>query len=259
MLQPEDPRTNRLLASLTSAAFERLLPHLKPVDLKLGQVLSEPGMPRLHAWFPTSAVVSKLHSLASGKSVEIAVVGNEGAVGTSPLFGDAFSINRNEVLITGRAYRLGALALEECFRTEASFRRAVLLHMQALMTQVAQAVICNRFHTVEQQVCGLLSNTGDRMEGSDLALTQELMASLLGVRRESVTEALGHLQAAGVVQLSRGHIKVIDADELERRSCECHRVVKREYTRLLTWGSGPFPQGARTHGAAEAQPHRPPA
>ena len=229
----DDPRHNRLLASLTDADYQSLRPRLHCVELARGQVLHAPGLPQRHAWFPTSAVISKFCTLTSGGSSEVAVVGNEGVVGVSLLLGGETSVTCSEVLVSGLAFRIEASALQAEFGLSASARRSLLLYIMALMAPVAQTAICNRFHSVEQRVCGFLLHTCDRMDGDDVVVTQEGMAAMLGVRREGVTAAVGHLRNAAVVRLSRGHIDVIDLVALEQRACECHAVVKREYDRLL--------------------------
>jgi len=233
MAQREDPKGNRLLAALMDADWERWRPQLECVDLARGQVLCEPGRPRGHAYFPTSAVVSLLCPVAGGASTEIAVVGNEGIVGISLLLGTGSATNGSAVLIAGRGLRIGAQAIQDEFDRSNAVRRVLLRYIQALATQVAQTIICNRHHTIEQQLCGFLLHSLDRLRGGEVVVTQEVIASMLGVRRESVTAAAGQLQEAGLIHYSRGHVAVLDRRGLERRSCECHAVVKREYDRLL--------------------------
>lgn len=233
MRRNDDPKDNRLLACLSDTDLDRLRPHMTWVDLKRGQVLQGPGLPQRHVHFPISAVIAKMCKLSSGETGGVAVVGSEGVVGMSLLLGGGGWPGYNEVLFAGRSVRVDASALRDVFRASASARRVLLLHLQALMTQIAQAVICYRFHTIEQRVCNLLLRTRDRLGCEDMVLTQELMANMLGVRRESVTHAVGHLRSVGVVGLSRGHIKVLDPAGLASRSCECHAVVKHEYERLL--------------------------
>ena len=233
MTQGKDPKRNRLLAALSDADWERWRPRLECVDLTRGQVLHEPGRPRRHAYFPTSAVVSLLCTVASGASSEIAVVGNEGVVGISLLLGAGSSTHGSEVLIAGQAFRIEAQAIRDEFDRSEAVRRVLLRYIQALATQIAQTVICNRHHSVEQQLCGLLLHSLDRLQDSEVVVTQELIASRLGVRRESVTAAASRLQAAGLIHQARGHVAVLDRAGLERRCCECHAVVKKEYDRLL--------------------------
>jgi len=233
MAQREDRKGNRLLAALTDADWECWRPQLECVDLARGQVLCESGRPRRHAYFPTSAVVSLLCTVASGASSEIAVVGNEGVVGISLLLGAGSSTTGSAVLIAGQAFRIGEQAIRDEFDRSDAVRQVLLRYIQALATQIAQTIICNRHHTIEQQLCGFLLHSLDRLQGDEIVVTQELIASRLGVRRESVTAAAGHLQEAGLIHCSRGHVAVLDRARLERRSCECHAVVKREYDRLL--------------------------
>jgi len=233
MAQHEDPKGNRLLAALTDADWQRWRSQLECVELTRGQVLYEPGQPRRHAYFPTSAVVSRLHTLASGASTEIAVVGNEGVVGISLLLGAGSATNGSAVLIAGRGFRIGAQAIQDEFGRSGAVRQLLLRYIQALATQIAQTAICNRHHTIEQQLCGLLLHSLDRLPGDEVVVTQELIATMLGVRRESVTKAAGQLQEAGLIHCTRGHVEVLDRAELEQRSCECHAVVKKEYERLL--------------------------
>jgi len=233
MAQHEDPKDNRLLAALSGADWERWRPQLECVEMPRDQVLYEPGLPRRHAYFPTSAVVSLLCTVASGASTEIAVVGNEGVVGISLLLGADSTTHGSAVLIAGRGFRIAAQAIQDEFDRSDAVRRVLLRYIQALATQIAQTVICNRHHSVEQQLCGLLLHSLDRLQGSEVVVTQELIASRLGVRRESVTAAASQLQAAGLIHYARGHIAVLDRVGLERRSCECHAVVKKEYDRLL--------------------------
>ena len=233
MAHPEEPNSNRLLAALTGADWPRWRSHLECVDLTRGQVLHEPGQPRRHVYFPTSAVVSLLCTTASGASSGIAVVGNEGVVGSSLLLGAESTTYGSAVLIAGQAFRIGAQAIRDEFDRSGSVRQVVLRYIQALATQIAQLATCNRHHSIEQQLCGFLLHSLDRLRGSEVVVTQELIASMLGVRRESVTAAAGHLQEAGLIHYTRGHIAVLDRMGLERRSCECHAVVKKEYDRLL--------------------------
>ena len=199
MAHARRPKGNRLLAALTDADWQRWRPRLECVDLTRGQVLYEPGRPRRHAYFPTSAVVSLLCTVASGASTEIAVVGNEGVVGISLLLGADSTTNGSAVLIAGRGFRIAAQAIQDEFDRSDAVRRVLLRYIQALATQIAQTVICNRHHSIEQQLCGLLLHSLDRLQGSEVVVTQELIASRLGVRRESVTAAASQLQAAGLI------------------------------------------------------------
>jgi CRP-like cAMP-binding protein len=231
--QRGDPKDNRLLATLTGADWERWRRQLEWVDLRPGQSLYEPGRSPRHAYFPTSAVASLLCTDASGTSTEIAVVGNEGVVGISLFLGGNSTTSGGSVLIAGQGFRIGAQAIQDEFGRSDAVRRVLLRFIQALTTQIAQTAICNRHHTIEQQLCGFLLHSLDRLRGDEVVVTQEHIAGMLGVRRESVTAAAGHLQEAGLIHYGRGHIAVLDPARLERRSCECHAVVKKEYDRLL--------------------------
>jgi CRP-like cAMP-binding protein len=233
MAQPQDPRSNRLLAALTDADWQRWRPQLECVDLKRGQILYEPGQPQRHAYFPTGAVVSLMSTLASGASTEVAVVGDEGIVGMSLVLGAGSTTSGGAVLIAGQGFRIGALAIQHEFRCHDTVRRVLLHYIQALATQISQTAICNRHHTVEQQLCGLLLQVLDRLRSGEVAVTQECIAGLLGVRRESVTAAAGHLQQAGLIRYARGHIEVRNRLGLEQHACACHAIVKQECDRLL--------------------------
>jgi CRP-like cAMP-binding protein len=245
MARPEDPNSNRLLAALTDADWQRWQCRLERVDLKLGQVLYEPSRPQFYAYFPTSAIVSLLYLTDSGACAEFAVVGSEGIVGTSLFLGGASTTSRASVLIAGQGFRIGAQVIRDEFERSDSVRDLLLRYTQALATQIAQTAVCNRHHRIDQQMCGWLLHSLDRQRGSEVVVTQEVLASMLGVRRESVTEAAGHLQATGLIRCTRGHIAVLDLEGLERRSCECHAVVKKEYDRLLP--QDPAARPAETH------------
>jgi CRP-like cAMP-binding protein len=235
MAYPEGPTDNRLLAALTRAGEQqRWRRRLERVELKLGQVLYEPSRPQLHAYFPTNAIVSLVYLMDSGASAEIALVGNEGIVGTSLFLGGGATTSHGSVLIAGQGFRIGAQMIRDEFCASDSVRHLLLRYTQALITHIAQTAVCNRHHTIDQQVCGWLLHSLDRLRGREVVVTQELIASVLGVRRESVTEAACHLQAAGLIHCARGRISVLDPAGLERRSCECHAVVKKEYDRLLS-------------------------
>lgn len=237
MTRHDHPTGNRLLAALPAADLQRLQSHMKRVDLLRGQVLNAPGLTPLHAYFPTSAVFSKFCMLASGGVTEVAVVGNEGMIGMSMVFGTDKSTNYSEVLVAGQAWSIGAEDIRQVFCTSAAARQVLLLYFQAFMTQVAQTAVCNRFHTIEQQVCGFLLHTLDRLDDGSVWVTHERLATLMGVRRESVTSAVGRLQDAGIVRLSRGQVEVLDKKRLEAMACECHAVVRDEYERLLPLGT----------------------
>ena len=230
-LQPE-PRKNRLLSALPDGEWQRWLPQLEAVEMPLGQVLYESGTTLGHVYFPTTAIVSLLYVMENGAPAEIAVVGNEGIVGISLFMGGESTTSRAVVQSAGHGFRLKAQVIKE------EFNRAPVLHLllrytQALITQMAQTAVCNRHHSLDQQLCRWLLLSLDRLQGNDLVMTQELIGNMLGVRRESVTEGALKLQRADLISYERGHIHVLDRQGLERRSCECYAVVKKEYDRLL--------------------------
>ena len=227
------PSRNHLLAALPGSEFERLLPHLELVELPLGQMLYEPGTQLLHAYFPTSAIVSLHYVMESGASAESAGVGNEGVVGVSLFMGGNTTPSSAVVLTAGHGYRLDRHTLLAEFNRAGLFQRVLLRYTQALMTQMAQTTVCNRHHSLEQQLCRWLLLTLDRLPGNELVMTQELCASMLGVRREGITEAAGNLQRAGLISYRRGHIAVTDRVGLESHACECYQVVSAELKRLL--------------------------
>ncbi len=233
MIDCENPKDNRLLAALAEDDWDRWAPQLERVDLKLGQVLYEQDRAQRHAYFPTSAIVSLVYVLRSGASTGIAIVGNEGVVGTSLLLGSATTAGHGAVLIAGQAFRIGAQLIREELCRSVSVMHLLLRYTQTLFTQITQTAVCNRHHSIDQQVCGWLLHSLDRLRGSEVVVTQEVLASMLGVRREGVTEAAGRLQAAGLIRYARGHIAVLDRDGLEQRACECHAVVKTAYDRLF--------------------------
>ncbi len=206
--------------------------HLEPVDLPLGHVIYEPGRLLDHLYFPTNAIVSLLYVMENGSSAEIAVVGNEGVVGISLFMGGETTPSRAVVQSAGRAYRLPARLMHVEFNRGGSLQHLLLRYTQALITQMSQTAVCNRHHSVDQQLCRWLLLSLDRLHGSDLVMTQELIANMLGVRREGVTAAAGKLQKAGVINYRRGHITVLDRPKLEALSCECYEVVRRECERL---------------------------
>jgi CRP-like cAMP-binding protein len=228
-----DPLENHLLAALPADELARWLPQLEPVEMPLGSLLSEAGMAMTHVYFPTTAIVSLLYVLADGSSAEIAVVGNDGLVGVSLFMGGESTTSRAVVQSAGRGLRMPAAALKEEFSRSVPVLHLLLRYTQALITQMTQTAVCNRHHSVDQQLCRWLLLSLDRLQGAKLSMTQELMANMLGVRREGVTQAAGHLQQAGLIEYRRGHIRVIDRRGLERRTCECYAVVKAEYDRLL--------------------------
>jgi CRP-like cAMP-binding protein len=229
-----NPSQNHLLAALPAADFERLAPHLERVPLLLGETLHEPGRPLLHVYFPTTAIVSLLHTLESGVSTQIAGVGSEGMVGVSVFMGGTSTPNSAVVQTAGHGYRLHGRLLKEEFERAGLLQRLLLRYAQALTTQIFQTGACNRHHSIEQQLCRLLLLTLDRLPSGDLVMTQELIAGALGVRREGITEAAGNLQRAGFIRYRRGHIAILERAGLELRTCECYSVVKREFGRLLS-------------------------
>jgi CRP-like cAMP-binding protein len=227
------PLQNRLLAVLPASEFECLLPHLKLVALPLGEALYESGSQLRYVYFPSTSIVSLLYVLADGSSAEIAVVGNEGLIGVSLFMGGETTPSRAVVQSAGHAYRLPGKVLKDEFNRGGAMQHLLLRYTQALLTQMAQTAVCNRHHSLDQQLCRWLLLSLDRLSSNKLVMTQELIANMLGVRREGVTEAAGKLQAAGVIEYSRGHITVIDRLALEARTCECYAVVKAESDRLL--------------------------
>jgi len=228
------PRENHLLAALPAVDFERLLPHLEPVPLPLGLAVYESGSQQGYVYFPTDGIVSLLYVMRDGSSAEIAVVGNEGVVGIALFMGGESTPSRAVVQSAGYACRLNGSLLKREFDRGGPLQVLLLRYTQALITQMAQTAVCNRHHTVEQQLCRWLLLSLDRLPSNELTMTQELIANMLGVRREGVTEAAGHLQAAGLIHYSRGKITVLDRAKLEARVCECYAVVKRESDRLLS-------------------------
>lgn len=227
------PRQNRLLAALAGDDYERLLPHLERVPLPLGRVVYEAGDHLGYAYFPTTSVIALLYVTEAGASSEFAVVGNEGMVGIALFMGSDTHPSRAMAGSAGHAYRLRSDVLRREFERGGPLQRLLLHYTQARMTQTAQSVVCNRFHSLEQQLCRWLLSSLDRLPSHELAMTQELIATMLGVRREGVTAAIGHLQTAGAIDHSRGHIIVLDRRQLEARVCECYAVVNREFDRLL--------------------------
>jgi len=227
------PTQNHLLAALPAAEFERLAAHLEPVVMPLGEMLYEPGAQLQHAYFPVSAIVSLHYVMESGASASVAAVGNEGIVGVSLYMGGDTTPSSAVVQTAGDAYRLARRLLKQEFERSGPTQRLLLRYTQALMTQMSQTAVCNRHHSVEQQLCRWLLVTLDRLPSDNIVMTQEMVAGMLGVRRESITEATGRLQQAGVVQVRRGHLTVLERAGLETRVCECYAVVKSEFGRLL--------------------------
>jgi CRP-like cAMP-binding protein len=233
METPQSPNQNHLLAALPTAEFERIAPHLEWVAMRLGDILYESGGQLQHVYFPATAILSLHYVTESGASAEIAAVGNEGVLGISLFMGGNTTPSRATVLTAGYGYRLrGGLMLEE-FNRAGAMMRLLLRYTQVFITQVSQTAVCNRHHSVEQQLARWLLSTLDRSSSSDLTMTQELIAGMLGVRREGITEAAGHLQQEGFISYRRGHITVLDRLGLESRVCECYAVVRKERERLL--------------------------
>ncbi len=229
---PNTPTQNDLLAALPAADYQRLLPDLELVPLPLGMAVYESGGKLDYVYFPTDCIVSLLYVLEDGASAEIAVVGHEGLVGVALFMGGESTSSRAVVQSAGFAYRLASKVLKKEFEY-GPLQHLLLRYTQALITQMAQTAVCNRHHSVEQQLCRWLLLSLDRLPSNELSMTQELIANMLGVRREGVTEAAGKLQTAGLIQYNRGQIKVLDRAKLEARVCECYAVVKRESDRLL--------------------------
>jgi len=228
-----NPSQNHLLAALPTVEFDALAAHLEWVPLRLGESLYEPGEKLQHAYFPTTAIVSLHYVTESGASAETAGVGNEGVVGVSLFMGGETTSSSAVVQTAGHAYRMEGQRLKDEFNRAGLMQRLLLRYTQALLTQMAQTAVCNRHHSLEQQLCRWLLLTLDRLPTNELIMTQELVASMLGVRREGITEAAGKLQRAGLISYRRGHISVLDRQGLETHACECYAVVKKELARLL--------------------------
>jgi CRP-like cAMP-binding protein len=228
-----DPRLNLLLASLPDEEWQRWQPQLEWVSMPLGQVMYESGRTLSHVYFPTNAIVSLLYVMENGSSAEIAVVGREGVVGISLFLGGGSTPSRAVVQSAGEGYRLRSSVVKEEFDRSHPVMHLMLRYTQALITQMSQTAVCNRHHSLSQQLCRWLLLSLDRLSSNELVMTQELIGNMLGVRREGVTEAALELQKAGVIRYARGHITVLDRPALEGRTCECYSVVKREYDRLL--------------------------
>ena len=233
MLSPHNPHQNRLLAALPAAEFDRLSPHLELVPMMLGQMIYDPGEQLQHAYFPTTSIVSLHYVTESGASAESAGVGNEGMVGISLITGGNTTPSSALVHTMGHAYRLDRHILKQEFNRAGFLQGLLLRYTQALITHMMQTAACTRHHSVEQQLCRWLLLTLDRSPSQVLVMTQELIARMLGVRREGITEYAGELQRAGLIQYRRGHITVIEKSGLESRVCECYAVVKKEFERLL--------------------------
>jgi CRP-like cAMP-binding protein len=233
MNNPHAPSQNHLLAALPAAERGRLIPHLELVPMPLGAVLYESGSELRHVYFPTTSIVSLLYVMRDGASAEIAVVGNEGIIGVALFMGGETMPNRAVVQSAGHAYRLKGHLLKQEFNRSGELQHLLLRYTQALLTQMAQTAVCNRHHSLDQQLCRWLLLSLDRLPSTELVMTQELIANMLGVRREGVTEAAGNLQKAGLISYRRGRITVLDRAGLEARACECYAVVKKEFDRLL--------------------------
>lgn len=234
MSLPHSPNQNHILAALPTEEFERLAKHLELVAMPLGHILYEPGGQLQHAYFPTTAIVSLHYVTESGASSEMAGVGNEGVVGISLFMGGDTTPSSAVVQTAGHGYRLERSLLKEEFNRGRLMHRLLLRYTQALITQMNQTAACNRHHSLEQQLCRWLLLTLDRLPSNELVMTQELVASMLGVRREGITEAAGNLQRAGLIRYRRGHIAVLERSGLEAAACECYAVVKKELARLLS-------------------------
>ncbi len=262
-LKHAHPTQNHLLAALTAAEQERLFSQMELVPMPLGKVLYESGSALGHVYFPTTCIVSLLYVMENGASAEIAVVGNEGLVGVAFFMGGETTPSRAVVQSAGFAYRLAGARMKQEFSRSGVMQHLLLRYTQALITQMAQTAVCNRHHTIDQQLCRWLLLSLDRLPSNELTMTQELIANMLGVRREGVTEAAGNLQSAGLIRYSRGRITVLDRAQLEQRVCECYAVVKKEFDRLLPYTVAPQfsvapmkdrpdPQGVRhVHHAAD--------
>jgi CRP-like cAMP-binding protein len=229
-----EARRNHLLGALSEVILQRWLPDLETVEMPLGKVLYESGEMVRHVYFPTTAIVSLLYIMEDGASAEIAVVGNEGIVGILLVMGNGATTSRAVVQSGGVGFRMAAQQLKKEFNRSAVVLHLLLRYTQALITQMSQTAVCNRHHSLDQQLCRWLLLCLDRLQGNKLEMTQKLIAEMLGVRREGVTEAASKLQDAGLIHYSRGHITLLNRLELERRSCECYAVVKNEYERLLS-------------------------
>jgi CRP-like cAMP-binding protein len=235
MAATDKPKQNHLLAALPAPDYARLLPDLEPIAMPLGWVVYESGGHIGYVYFPTTAIVSLLYVIESGASAEIAIAGNEGLVGISLFMGGDSTPSRAVVQSAGEGYRVKASVLKREFARGGDLQHLALRYTQALITQMAQTAVCNRHHSLDQQLCRWLLLSMDRLPGNELKMTQELIANMLGVRREGVTVAAGALQAAGLIHYSRGHITILDRAGIEQRVCECYAVVKKEFDRLLPY------------------------
>ena len=230
-----DLRQNLLLAALSAAQLKRLARNMEAIEMPLGDVLYESGRHLSHVYFPTTSIISLLYVLESGASSQIAVVGNDGVIGVSLFMGGETTPSRAVVQSAGVGYRLPDRAIKDEFHRGGPLQHLMLRYTQALITQIAQTAVCNRHHSVDQQLARWLLHSIDRLGVPHITMTQELIATMLGVRREGVTEAAGKLQKAGIIRYRRGHIGVLDRPKLEKHACECYEVVRRETARLLPW------------------------
>lgn len=231
--KPQSEIGNRLVAALPCEEYERLLPHLEHVSLTLGEVVYESGERQEHVCFPINSMISMLYTMQNGASAEIGVVGNEGLVGIALFMGGSTTPSKAIVHSAGNAFKMKAKVMQEEFKRGGAFQRLLLRYTQALVTQISQTAVCNRLHSVDQQLCRRLLLSHDRLQSDDLYMTHELIANMLGTRREGVTIAAGHLQDSGLINYRRGHIKILDRKGLENYACECYKVVKDEFDRIL--------------------------
>ena len=233
MLEANEPKRNLLLAALSSEEYERIYPHLEAVTMPLGKVVYESGAPLRYVYFPTDCIVSLLYVLRNGASAEISIVGYEGLIGVASFMGGETTPSRAIIQSAGTAYRLLGRLLRDEFHRDGDLQLLLLRYTQALITQMAQTVVCNRHHSIDQQLCRWLLLSLDRLSSNELIMTQGLISDMLGVRREGVTEAAGKLEKLGAIRYSRGQITVLDRPKLELLCCECYAVVKRETDRLM--------------------------
>jgi CRP-like cAMP-binding protein len=229
----DEPIENLLLSALPVAEYRRLLPNLWPVTFSLGNVVYESGGHLDYVYFPTTSVVSLLYTTEDGSTAEMGLTGNDGAVGVAVFLGGDTTTNRAVVLITGGAFRMKAKLFQQEFARGAALQHSLLRYTQALITQISQTAVCNRLHSVEKRLCRWMLLCHDRVKSDELLMTQEFISNMLGGRRESVTMAAGHLQDLGLIHYTRGHIRILDRKGLEANACECYRIVKSEYDRLL--------------------------
>jgi CRP-like cAMP-binding protein len=250
--KPANPKQNHLLGAIPEIEWARFAPHLTPVELRLGDVLYESGSDQPYVYFPTDSIVSLLYVMADGSSAEIAIVGNEGLVGIALLMGGGTTPSRAVVQGAGHGFRMKGNFIRDEFIRAGPVHELFLRYTQALVTQMGQTAVCNRHHSVDQQLCRWLLMSLDRLPSNEVTMTQELIANMLGVRREGVTEAAGKLQRAGVIEYSRGRIRVLDRPLLERMACECYEVVRKEFMRLLPWDNGQVSSAAKIEKTADS-------